>query len=127
MAKHWFVTPETVRVDLGDGDWVEFKKELSYGERQELALADMRFTGFLQGEQDISLDLAQINIRSMAMWIVDWSLCDDAGNPMPVSVASIKALSSEAAGILEEALEKHKAEQEKNAVTTAGSTEPETK
>ena len=37
MGKNRFVTPDTARVELSDGDWIEIKERLTYGEQQRLA------------------------------------------------------------------------------------------
>jgi hypothetical protein len=122
MARNRFVSAETVRLELTDGDWIEVKRELSYGEQQELFLRDVQMTGLAGGERNVSVDLQLINIRDMAMWIVDWSFEDAKGKRVPVSIDSIKALATDAAEEVDEALTAYKLSLEKNAVTSAPST-----
>jgi hypothetical protein len=122
VGKQRFVSAETVRLELTDGDWIEVKRELSYGEQQELFLRDVQMTGLAGGERNVSVDLQLINIRDMAMWIVDWSFEDAKGKRVPVSIDSIKALATDAAEEVDEALTAYKLSLEKNAVTSAPST-----
>lgn len=119
MGKQRFVSPNTVRLELSEGDWLEVKEQLTYGERQELLLRDVQMTAAFTDERDIKVDMQLINIRDMAMWIVDWSFEDANGKRVPVSIESIKALSEDAAEEVEAALMAHKEAQEKNAPTSA--------
>lgn len=126
MARKWFVEPETVRYDLGDGDWIEFKKDITYGEQQKLKKAALSLSREdTEGVLDINWDM--VDIVDLVMWTVDWSLCDGDGNPMPITTETVSALSRDGAQRLQDELRKHKEAQEKNAQLTTGSTEPETK
>ena len=37
MAKFRFIKPDTTRLQLSEGDWIEVKKILTYGEQQRLS------------------------------------------------------------------------------------------
>jgi hypothetical protein len=119
MGRNRFVSNEIVRLDLSDGDWIEVKSELSYGEQQSLFLGDVQMTGMFGGEKDVKVDLEMINIRDMVMWIVDWSFEDAKGKRVPVSLESIKALTGSTAEEVDAALTAHKLAMEKNAPTSA--------
>lgn len=123
MGKNRFASTETVRLDLSEGDWIEVKDELSYGERQVLMSVGVKRTGITEETRAVEIDWSVINVADMAMWIVDWSFTDDAGARVPVSEDSIRALSLEAATEVNEALKAHKARAEKNGMTTDGSPE----
>ena len=56
MGRNWFVSPETVTLELADGQWIEVKERLTYGEEQRLAGGALR-PKLTDGEIDISLDL----------------------------------------------------------------------
>ena len=123
MGKQRFVSAETVRLELTEGDWIEVKSELSYGEQQNLLLGDSQVTRVEGGVKEVTVDLELINIHDMAMWLVDWSFVDANGKRVPVSVESIKALSVDTAEEVDAALTEHKLAREKNAPTSAPETE----
>lgn len=123
MGKNRFASADTVRLELTEGDWIEVKSEISYGERQTLIAAGVQASAGADGKSSVVMDFAAINVRDMATWIVDWSFCDAKGKPVAVSVAAIEALNEETAAEVDAALKAHKLRAEKNAPTTAGSTE----
>jgi small-conductance mechanosensitive channel len=123
MGKHRFASTETARLELTEGDWIEVKDELSYGERQVLMSVGVKRTGVTEETRAVEIDWSVINVADMAMWVVDWSFTDDVGVRVPVSEDSIRALSLEAANEVNEALKAHKARAEKNVTTTDGSPE----
>lgn len=69
------VIPTTERVELSDGDWLELKRELSYGESLELSNATR-----LSGGQ---IDLRDYYLCRASLWIVDWSFVDAEQKPIP--------------------------------------------
>jgi hypothetical protein len=121
MGKRRFASVETVRLDLSDGDWIEVKQELSYGERQKLMAAGFKRTGITDDTRSVEVDWSVLNIADMTLWLIDWSFLDDAGKPVTVNEASIRALSMETAVEINAALDAHKASAAKNAPTTDGS------
>ena len=94
-----FVAPRTVRVDLGDGQWADIKERLSYGDMQHAA----------------SLSRADYTLNSqhvVAAYLVDWSLTDATGQPVPIGTdaektAALRALSIEAFAVLDRAIGVH--------------------
>ena len=122
MARNRFVSAETVRLELTEGDWLEVKRELTYGEQQNLLLGDTQVTRVEGGVKEVTVDLELINIRDMAMWIVDWSFEDANGKRVPVSIDSIKALSTDTAEEVDAALTEYKLAMGKNVATSAPST-----
>lgn len=71
MPRPRVVLPSTERVDLSDGDWLELKRELAYGESLELSNASR-----LEGG---TIDLKDYYLLRAALYIVDWSFVDDKG------------------------------------------------
>jgi hypothetical protein len=93
------VAPETVRLDLGDGHWVEVKKQLTYGEMSDVAEATKG-----------SLVTAQIHM--LAAYIVDWSLQDAKEQRLPVDslaerIGSLRAMTPEAVNAIDAVIETH--------------------
>lgn len=115
MPRNRFVVAESVRYELSDGDWVEFKKRLTYGEQQGLAgrvLSQPNPIGTPKAEQ-VFLNMESFGIQRQAAYITAWSLFKAP------SVAAIGAVDQETGAEIEEALDKHLKAMEaaKNAVT----------
>jgi len=106
MARNRFVLPETVRLELSDGDWIEVKKRLTYGEQQRLAGGALR-PKLTDGEIDISLDLETHSILRLSTWIVDWSFCNFQGKQIKVSKEAIASSDPDSIEEIEEALTAH--------------------
>jgi hypothetical protein len=114
MGRNRFVVAETTRLDLSDGDWIEVKNELSYGEQQRISSAALnKVSGMIEGEdQAISVDLERYNVLRLETWLVDWSFCGSNGKQVPISRDAIAALDQNTAAEVNAALEKHITETE---------------
>ena len=102
-----FVTPETVRLDLSDGDWIEVKERLDYAENQRLY---GRMVHSLKDDDDgreLGLDLARFNIARLETCIVDWSFRGADDKPVPVSRNAIEHLDPDTAQEIDQAIEGH--------------------
>ena len=106
MSRNRFVLPETVRLELSEGDWIEVKKRLTYGEQQRLAGGALR-PKLTDGEIDISLDLETHSILRLSTWIVDWSFCDVKGKQVEVDRDAIASLEPDTVDEIEDALTAH--------------------
>jgi hypothetical protein len=104
MTRDRFVSANTVRLELSDGDWIEVKERLTYGERSKLSAASFR-SGHL-GTDTVELDFEAYAVEKLATWLVDWSFTR-AGKSVPVSKAAIRALDPETADEIETALNVH--------------------
>src|SRR5262245_14717959 len=71
-----FVRPETVRLDLTNGDWILVKKRLTTGETR--AAFARQFKAAPDGGRP-ELDLTAIGLAKIVAYLLDWSLTDDAG------------------------------------------------
>jgi len=96
-----------VRVDLSDGDWVELKERLTYGESQRLAGGALtRMTG--GGDTAaIDLDFERYNLLRMETWLVDWSFVGANGKPVKLTKAAITSLDTDTAAEIDAAITKH--------------------
>lgn len=81
-----FVSPETVRIDLGSGDWIEVKKELTVGEDFAYRTAGM---GRRKGEDAVEIDWSERALARVLAYLVAWS------EKPKISRASISSLASE--------------------------------
>ena len=106
MSRNWFVVPETVRLELFDGEgWIEVKKELSYGEQQRLAgggLGKMSTSG-----AEIGLDLERYAIERVLIWVTDWSLTDAKDKPVRLTRDAVANLSPDVAAEIDRVLTAH--------------------
>lgn len=68
----WFVEPDTVRIDLGDGQWIEVKAELTKGERDK-ANAFMYRESVTEGKA-VAVDIERMPKAEAMAYLVDWSL-----------------------------------------------------
>jgi hypothetical protein len=132
MSRNRFVEPETVKLDLSDGDWIEVKKELTYGEEQRLAGAAMTSMN-IQSDADkaktqteegdgvrVNLQNERFAIARLYTWLVDWSFTNAKGKRVEVSREAIANLSASTAHEIDDALTAYIASREeaaKNAAT----------
>lgn len=96
-----FVTAETVRLDLSDGDWVEIKARLTYEEAQKLGNASL--VGLNQG--GYAIDVARFRLMRLETWLVDWNFADNEGKSVPLSPSAIRNLDPETAEEILDALD----------------------
>ena len=99
-----FVEPEVVRLTLTHGQWLDVKRELTYGELQEM-YARMQ-TQYGPGEAP-KLDPTKIGRARMVAYIVAWSFTDPQGRPVPMTPSALENLKGPVAGEIRDALEAH--------------------
>ena len=109
MAKQRFVVPNVVRLGLSDGDWIEIKERLDFGETQALTAATLAQDGNLAGGDapTLRLDLGAYKVKRMLMYLLDWSFRDVDDKSVQVTEATIKALDPETAAEIDAALDAH--------------------
>jgi len=94
-----FATTETVRLDLSDGEWIEVKAELSYGDLQGVA-------------SQTRGDFTSSALNLVAAYLLDWSFRDAQDKPVVIEtdgakLAALKALTQEAFREIDEAITTH--------------------
>lgn len=105
MARNRFVRPQTVRLELSDGDWIEVKKELNAGEHRRVfgrLVKDMR-----AGER-AQLDPEQVGLTKVVEYLVAWSL-EDNGKPVEITEGAINSLDAQTFGEIVKAIDEHEA------------------
>lgn len=109
MARQRFVAPTTVRLDLTDGDWIEVKERLAFGEAQALTASTLAQTGSLMNGEtpDIRLDLGVYKVMRMVFYLTDWSFRGPEGEAVSVSRATIAALDPATADEIDSAIDAH--------------------
>lgn len=92
-----------MRLELTEGDWVEVKERLSYGEQQ-------RLTGKAVGRaaaDGVTIDYAAYEIERLVTWLVDWSFRDEQDKPVLLSRDAIDALDPATADEISAAIAAH--------------------
>lgn len=128
MGRNRFVERETVRLDLSDGDWVEVKKRLSYGEQSQLTGAGLTSMKMGDGKArgDLGLDWPAYNVARIAVWVAEWSFRDKQDKPAKVTPSNIASLDAETADEILAAIDSHveAMDAEKKARTGTSETAP---
>ncbi len=128
---NYFVDPETVQLPINEeGDWIEIKKELTYGEEQRLAGAALgNVQGMREGQStEVALDWERYSIQRLLIWLVDWSFTDNRGKRVRVSKEAIANLKPSIAQAIQEAIDEYiKSTSEAKKVTSGTGTESEAK
>jgi len=79
-----FASQETKRIDIGNGEWIDVKKSLSFEE-----VEDVDFKAF-------AADAGGANNKQLSALlgacIVDWNLCDETGKKVAVTKNNVKKL-----------------------------------
>lgn len=89
MARCRVVRPETVRLPLSDGDWIEVKKRLTAGEAR--AVMGRMVKTMTPGEK-IELDPLQVGRSKALEYLVDWSLIGPDGKSLAIRDQSRSAI-----------------------------------
>lgn len=103
-----FVKAGRTRLPLSDGDWIEVKTGLTYGESQLLANSGIKsFKNPNSGVTEVGIDFSEANIERICTWVVDWSLRDDEDRAVRFSRDAVVNLAPEAAQEILDAIDRH--------------------
>lgn len=112
-----FVRPETRRIPISEGDWIEVKKRLTAGETRAIY---KRMMVLADGHHVPHMDPVQTGLSKIIAYLVDWSLVDDSGKVVPVFeqtdavvTAALNALDPDSFQEILAAVEKHEDEMER--------------
>lgn len=107
MARNRFVKPDTVRLSISEGDWLEVKKRLTAGEYRERLARE-----YVQGDDNrLRADLRQSGIALIVAYVVEWSLTDD-GRAVPFTEDALRAVDIDTFREILHAVEAHDAADE---------------
>jgi len=106
-----FVYEEVDRIKLGDEDWVDVKRRMSYGDHQKLVAAYMQLQqqlkpGQVKNVPNVEVNLQTGNIMLLLINIKAWSLKDKDGKIAPVNEEFIRQLDINTADKIIEAINK---------------------
>lgn len=104
----WFVAPETARIDLPGGEWIEVKKQLTKGERDKvnaMLIKEVRSDGRM------TPDFEMMSKAEALAYLVDWSL-KDGDRKIPIEtdadkLSAINSMSVEGFDLISEAIAAH--------------------
>lgn len=114
MPRCRIVVPEVVRKPLSDGDWIDLKKRLTYGERNKMHAA---LVTEIRGDGRVTPNLEMIDAARIIAYLVDWSLVDPKGKQIDISTdtkkrAAIESLDEATVQEILAAIDAHIAEQD---------------
>lgn len=107
----WFANTDDVdRIEIGD-KWLDLKKELDAGDDAHIALRYARRVRYEGDDSVFEPDLEAQRFGRLLVWIVAWNFKHPkSGEPLPVSIESLRALRGPALKVIEQAIEDHAAE-----------------
>lgn len=121
MPKNRFIRATTTRLDLSDGDWIDVRDRLTWGQQMEMQAAGIERRQTLNaGGNDMNIDIVSFNLARLKTFIVAWSFTDpesESDAPVPVDDAHLRALDAATASEIEAALNRHVAAQEAASAT----------
>lgn len=106
----WFIAPESVRIDLPEGQWIEIKKRLNVGEQRELF---RRVYPAATAGEKLRLDIAEVGFAKVLAYVLAWSLTDDQGKAVPISESALNTLGPDKFAYIREAVEAHEDQQDR--------------
>lgn len=110
MPRNAFVDPDTVQLPLSEGDWIEVKQRLTYGEQQRLSSASLTSVRIQAGRTDdteIKLDMQRHAIERIFVWVTEWSFRDKSGKAVKVTRQAIENLREDVADEINTALDEY--------------------
>ena len=106
---------EIDRLDLKDGDWIDIKRQMSYGDKDDLSRAMMRIqvnaaklraassNGALT--EDALAEMSDVEVSTgklelLAINIKSWSFKDQKQEPLPVNRQTVRMLDEDTANLV---------------------------
>ncbi len=124
-----FVKPETVRLDLSGGDWIEIKAALTNLEQRRMTTAGLRqettLTGMTTGQ--VNIDWVAAQMARQEAYLVEWSFRGEDDKPVAVSRVTIGALDPDTSAEIDAALDAYITARELVKKAPTGTTIPEAK
>lgn len=109
-----FVVPESVRLPISAGDFIDVKNRLNHGELEDL---HARWAPFVTPGEPLQLNRREVRTAKVLTYLIGWSLTDPAGAPVPmapdlpeaVRVANLRSLDPESFSEIFDAIVTHEA------------------
>lgn len=107
MARKYFVDDATKKIDLSEGDWIEVRNELSYGENLRLSTAIMERIETDEGTTAMKPNMVKFKSERMLSYITAWTVRHKDGSTAKINRQTIEDLDEEFADEIDRALDKH--------------------
>ena len=111
MPRFRFVSPESVKIDISDGDWIEIKRQLTNGEQKAVNRAAFRsryeLTDGDTGSSFVEMDMGSFALAKLGAYLVDWSFKDERGKDVKLTPDAMRNLDQETAAEIEAAIDTH--------------------
>lgn len=84
-------------VELSEGDWINLKQKLNYGEASDLYDATYRsgVGGGAQRGTQREVRMSEFNMQRIFIYTLAWSFVDDENKPLPLTPDTIRQLDTE--------------------------------
>jgi hypothetical protein len=106
MGRCRFVQPETERLTLSDGEWIEVKRELNAGEQRH---AQAGYYKDIRVGERATVDFEQYGKTKILAYLVGWSFTGFDGRPEPFDESALNQLDMDTYLEIEAALDAHEA------------------
>ena len=106
MSSKWHAVSEVDRVRLRCRDedlWIDLKRELSNGDRNRILFSGIRMTHGAAAVEDFERAL----FEKAYVWIAAWSLTDTAGETLPLTAETLRALRCDLFDTIDDAVTAH--------------------
>lgn len=93
-----FITDDIDRIDLGDGEWVDIKRQMNYGEQLRLASSFSATSITIRDgapKLNALAEKADLETGSIALLFINiraWSFKDGSGKSIPINETNIRRL-----------------------------------
>jgi len=84
----WFARPEIVRLPLSDGQFIDIKKRLNHGEREDLFA---RWSPLVTPGEPMKMQRKEVRTAKVLAYLVGWSATTD-GQPIPYALEMPEAV-----------------------------------
>lgn len=119
MGRCRFVSPDSVRLPLSDGEWIDVVKRLNVAQSRKVFA---RLVKEMKMGSPVTLDPEQVGRSKVSVYLLGWSLTDAAGKAVPVSDHAIDSLDSDTFREILDAIEKHEDAQDAEALAEKNAT-----
>jgi hypothetical protein len=100
----FFVRPDSVRLPIGEGHWIEVRKRLNAGESRKMFA---RVVKDMTAGEKAQLDPEQVGLTKLVAYVLGWSFTGFDGKPVPFSVAAMDNLDPDIYAEMIKAIDQH--------------------
>lgn len=107
MGRNRFLSADSVRLPLTDGDWVEVKKDLNTGDQKRLENAGTLPPIKVDGQVINPIDWERYELERAMIFLTDWSFRGADDKPVKLTIDALRALEIESFDEVNKAIFKH--------------------